>query len=1080
MDNIDPKRAKGDLLIIDDDLSALQILEDLLSREGYEVRGAPNGQTGLMFAREDPPDLILLDIRLPDIDGFQVCRRLKEDQKTSNIPVIFLSGLEDVEDKVKGFEAGGVDYITKMLKGEEVLARVETHLTLKRLQKQIEAQNAQLQQEITKSKKSEEKIRHAAEEWRTTFDSIKEPISIHDKDFRIVKVNKAFAAAFGMEIKEILGKKCYEIVHATGEPWPICPHRQTLESGKQVTAEFFEPRLGRFLEVSASPIFNDQDEVIGSVHIAKDITERKQTEEALKISETRYRRLFETAHDGILILDADTGRITDVNPFLVEMLGYSHEEFLGKKLWEIGAFKDIEMSKAAFSELQTKGYVRYEGLPLQTKDGRLIEMEFVSNVYKVNHHKVIQCNIRDITDRKRAEKALQKVHEELEKRVKERTADLVRANQQLGGSEKELEGRLRFETLLADLSARFINLPTGEIDGKIKDAQRRLCEILDIDRSVLWQVPETEPGAMLLAHIHQPPGSRPPPGRADARDLFPWSAQKALSGEIVAVSKISDLPPEAARDREIYQLYGTKSTLVVPLLAGGGTVLGVLTFSVMREERDWPEATVKGLQLIAQVFGNALDRKRADQALRESAERLSLATDAAEAGLWIVELDTSQVWATARTRELFHFAPDEELNYESFVKVICPEDRAQVEREVQQALQSGEPLSSEFRVLLPDGSIRWIGTRGRRYSKSTAKPERLMGVSVNITERKQMEAQLRERLLEIEQLKQRFERENIYLQEEIRLLVEHTEIVGKSVAMKRILAQAEQVAQTDSTVLILGETGTGKELLARAIHSMSTRKDRPLVTVNCASLPPTLIESELFGRERGAYTGALTRMVGRFELADGSTLFLDEIGELPLELQSKLLRVLEEGKYERLGSNKTLRVNVRIIAATNRDIAREVKEGKFRNDLYYRLNVFPIVIPPLRERSEDIPLMVWAFVREFQKRMGKEIESIPRKSIDALQSYPWPGNVRELRNVIERAMIVSSGKTLTVQVPGLASSDTQAAPNLEETERRQIVSVLERTGWRVAGKGGGAEVLGLKRTTLQSKMKKLGIKRPAT
>jgi len=340
------------------------------------------------------------------------------------------------------------------------------------------------------------------------------------------------------------------------------------------------------------------------------------------------------------------------------------------------------------------------------------------------------------------------------------------------------------------------------------------------------------------------------------------------------------------------------------------------------------------------------------------------------------------------------------------------------------------------------------------------------------------EKALQERLREIEQLKARLERENIYLHEEIKLLSEHSDVVGQSQAMKKVLAEVEQVAKTESTVLILGETGTGKELLARSIHRLSRRGDRPLVTVNCASLPPTLIESELFGREKGAYTGALTKMVGRFEIADGSTLFLDEIGEIPLELQSKLLKVLEEGNFERLGSTKTLHVDVRIIAATNRDIAREAKEGRFRTDLYYRLNVFPIMIPPLRERPEDIPLMVWAFVKEFQKKMGKEIENISKKSMESLQSYPWPGNVRELRNVLEHAMIVTSGKTLVVQAPKLTSLETSDVRNLEDIERRHIVSVLERNGWRVGGKGGAAEVLGLKRSTLYSKMKKLGINRP--
>jgi formate hydrogenlyase transcriptional activator len=331
--------------------------------------------------------------------------------------------------------------------------------------------------------------------------------------------------------------------------------------------------------------------------------------------------------------------------------------------------------------------------------------------------------------------------------------------------------------------------------------------------------------------------------------------------------------------------------------------------------------------------------------------------------------------------------------------------------------------------------------------------------------------------LEIRELRQRLEEENIYLREEIRLLVEHTDIVGESRKMKRILSQAEQVARTDSTVLIQGETGTGKELLARAIHKMSARKDRPMVTINCASLPPTLIESELFGREKGAYTGALTQMVGRFEIADGSTLFLDEIGELPLDLQSKLLRVLEDGTFERLGSTKPLRANVRVIAATNRDIAQEVKDGRFRRDLFYRLNVFPILIPPLRDRPEDIPLLVRVFVKEFEKRMGKEIESIPKKTMAVLQSYPWPGNVRELKNVVEHAMILSKGESLDVLLPNQLSAETDVAQNLSELERTHVVAVLEKTGWRIAGARGAAELLGLKRTTLQSKMKKLGITR---
>ena len=319
------------------------------------------------------------------------------------------------------------------------------------------------------------------------------------------------------------------------------------------------------------------------------------------------------------------------------------------------------------------------------------------------------------------------------------------------------------------------------------------------------------------------------------------------------------------------------------------------------------------------------------------------------------------------------------------------------------------------------------------------------------------------------------QRENRDLKEE---LWKKYQIIGESPILKKAISDALKVANSRTSTMLLGESGTGKELLARLIHYVGPRKEKPLIILNCAALPETLLEAELFGYEKGAFTGALTRKIGKFELADGGTLFLDEIGEIPLELQSKLLRVLEEGNFERLGSTKTLQVNVRIIAATNRDLGEEVKTGRFRKDLYYRLNVFPIVIPPLRERPEDIPLLVWAFVRMFQERMGKEIETISKKTMEVLQSYSWPGNVRELKNVIEYAMILSKDKNLRVQLPRPGSLEIDATQTLKDTERRHILAVLERTGWRLSGDGGAAEALGLKRTTLHEKMKKLGIKRP--
>lgn len=351
-------------------------------------------------------------------------------------------------------------------------------------------------------------------------------------------------------------------------------------------------------------------------------------------------------------------------------------------------------------------------------------------------------------------------------------------------------------------------------------------------------------------------------------------------------------------------------------------------------------------------------------------------------------------------------------------------------------------------------------------------------IFANAMDRKQKEQTLQNAFAEIKHLEKRLQQENTYLRKEIELKHSHTEIVGTSNAIKEVLGQAEQVAATESTVLILGETGTGKELVARAVHRLSSRSDRTMIKVNCAALPPTLIEGELFGREKGAYTGALTKEAGRFELADGSTIFLDEISELPLELQSKLLRVLQDGQFERLGSPRTLSVDVRIIAATNRDLVQMVRDNKFREDLYYRLNVFPITMPPLRARTDDIPALVWTFVKEFEKTMAKRIESISRKNIQGLKSYSWPGNIRELQNVVEQAMIICQEKVLHVRIPDFQESIHSVDLKLEDVVRNHILQVLENSGWRVKGKNGAAEMLGIKPTTLYSKMNRLGIKRP--
>ena len=596
--------------------------------------------------------------------------------------------------------------------------------------------------------------------YRVMVETMNEGAATLAADGTILFCNQRFADIVQGSLEKVIGSSIYHYISSTDLPL----YEAIIERGSKGTARG-ELALQTGGENSAPVLLSistlqhtDMPDAVCAVVV--DITERKKMEEALKNSETNYRRLFEAAQDGILVLDAETGQIVDANPFLVEMLGYSHEELLGKKLWEIGTFRDIEASKATSSELKSKGYVRYHDLPLETKDGRPIAVEFVSNVYLVNHHKVIQCNIRDTTERKLTAEALKKSHDEL----KRKTVEL----------------------------------------------------------------------------------------------------QAALS--------------------------------------------------------------------------------------------------------------------------------------------------------------------------------------------------------------------------EIKTMKDRLENENIYFRQENKLRNRYEHIIGQSDGLKYVLYRAEQVAPQNTTVLILGETGTGKELIAFAIHDMSPRKERPMITVNCAALPGNLIEGELFGREKGAFTGADTRQIGRFEIAHGSTLCLDEIGELPLELQAKLLRVIQHNEFERLGSSRTIKVDVRIIATTNRNLEEEIRNGRFRQDLYYRLNVFPITVPPLRQRKDDIPLMVPAFIERYSRKLGKKITTIQKETMQALQDYPWPGNVRELESVIERAVILCPGPVLQLADRLEVSSPpvSSAMRTLEETEKNQILSILSETRWQIEGKDGAATILGLHPSTLRARMHKLGIVRSET
>lgn len=490
---------------------------------------------------------------------------------------------------------------------------------------------------------------------------------------------------------------------------------------------------------------------------------------------------------------------------------------------------------------------------------------------------------------------------------------------------------------------------------------------------------------------------------------------------------------------------------------------------------------IAGQECLLVASSDITERVAAQKALQESEARFRNMADSAPVMIWVAGEDKECTYLNKQWLDFTGRSMEEELGM-GWAAGIHPEDSDQCLKTYIGSFDERKPFEMEYRLRAKDGEYRWVFDSGKPRFSSDHVFLGYIGSVLDITERKEAEVELRKAHEELHLLKNQLEAENIYLQEELQSEPTFGEIVGQSDAIKYVLFKITQVAPTDSTVLITGDTGTGKELVARAIHGASARKDRPLIRVNCGALSPTLIESELFGHEKGAFTGASVRKAGRFELANGGTIFLDEIGELPLESQVKLLRVIQENEFERLGGTKTIKVDVRIIAATNRNLKLQVETGQFREDLWYRLNVYPITVPPLRHRKEDIPLLVEHFVNRYAKKSGKTITSVSPRAMRSLQAHSWPGNVRELANVIERAVIHTQGSLLHVvdRFEQTLEEPPHVVKTLEEVEREYIIRILEDTGWRVEGPDGAARILDINPSTLRTRMLKLGIQRRAT
>jgi PAS domain S-box-containing protein len=874
--------------------------------------------------------------------------------------------------------------------------------------------NVVVARDITRRKRAQERL----QEFERVVESLEEMIVVLDREYRYVIVNQSYLnyrkltkdQVIGRLASEVMGPGMFESI--VKEKLDECFH------GKIVNYEHTNEYPGistRDLSVTYVPIEGSHG-IDRIACVLRDVTEDKRAENALRESAALFRAVYERSPVGITLVDSQTGRFLQANSKFCEITGRGEEELLQIDVAGITHPDDIASGNEYLRQLAEGTLASYEMEKRYLRpDGsvRWVRILVVPMWDKGETRRWHMALAQDITERRRTEGAI---------------ATLV-------------------QKVRADSSESFFTSMAVQ-----------LATCLEADYTIIGEIIEGEEDRVRTIGVC---------GQGVIADNFTRELADTPCGEVVAkgacsyISGVNQLFPKDSLLKQL-KVEGYTGT---PLRDSQGRTIGLMVALYTQ-----PLTNASFAEMILQLFSThtaaEIERKRTEEALRQSEERFRVAIKNSPIAVFNQDRDLRYTWVYNSQLPL----SDVEKLGKTMTEFMGPAEAARISAIRRRVLETGAGLRHEAQLTF-GGRKRYLDTTIEPLLDASGAVIGLTGASMDITELRETSEALRE-------AKKKLTEEKLYLEQEIDTELGFGEIIGQSKALQAVMQHVGKVAASDATVLLLGETGTGKELVARAIHRLSLRANNSFIKMNCAAIPSGLLESELFGNEKGAFTGAVSKKIGRIELADKGTLFLDEIGEISLSLQPKLLRVLQDQEFERLGGTHTLKVDFRLIAATNRDLADCVRENEFRSDLYYRLNVFPIRVPPLRERREDIRLLVEHFVQKCARRMNKSITSIPKKTLDALMEWEWPGNVRELENFVERSVILTQGSVLVSPLSELkpaAAEPKSADETLEGAEREHILRALRESHGQIGGPKGAAARLGLKRTTLQSKLKHLGI-----